>query len=137
MYYESSNIYQKAREATGMTQEAVAELLEVSVESVRAYESGIRKPKNKTVDQMAVIFQADWLPIQHLLLDDLAGKYLPKPMIGFTLSQATLWFIKELDECLVLKPRLLEIAYSNMFGSEQMAECVCQYKSVANINIFL
>jgi hypothetical protein len=43
-------------------------------------------------------------------------------MIGFTLSQATLWFIKELDECLVLKPRLLEIAYSNMFGSEQMAE---------------
>ena len=122
MYFENRNIYQKARETAGLTQEAVAELLAVSVESIRAYESGVRLPKNTVVDKMAVIFHTDWLPIQHLLLDELAGKYLPKPQVGFTLSQATLWFIKELETCRTLTPRLVEITYSNMLQTEQKAE---------------
>ena len=39
---ESRNIYQTARKAAGLTQEAAAEQLAVSVESLRAYENGYR-----------------------------------------------------------------------------------------------
>ena len=38
----SSNIYQTARKAAGLTQEAAAERLALSVESLRAYETGDR-----------------------------------------------------------------------------------------------
>jgi len=122
MYCEYLNIYQKAREATGLTQEAVAELLEVSVESVRAYESGVRIPKNKVVEKMAIIFQKEWLLIEHLLSDEVAGKCLPKPMIEFTLSQASLWFIKELESSRTLATRLAELTYTNVLESEQQIE---------------
>ena len=36
----STNIYQMARLAAGLTQEKAAELLDASVESVKAYETG-------------------------------------------------------------------------------------------------
>lgn len=41
---EYRNIYKTARRAAGMTQEAAAERLGISVESVRAYETGQRIP---------------------------------------------------------------------------------------------
>ena len=40
----SGNIYQTARKAAGLTQEAAAERLAVSDTSIRAYESGERLP---------------------------------------------------------------------------------------------
>jgi len=122
MYYESSNIYQKARETTGMTQEAVAELLDVSVESIRAYESGLRVPKNKTAEKMAIIFRAEWLLIEHLLSDEVAGKCLPRPMIEFTLSQAALWFLKELESSRTQTTKLISLTCANVLESEQQAE---------------
>ena len=39
---ECRNIYKKARRSAGLTQEAAAERLGISVESVRAYETGQR-----------------------------------------------------------------------------------------------
>jgi len=122
MQCEYINIYQKAREATDLTQEAVAELLDISVESLRAYETGVRVPKNKTVEKMALAYGSEWLLIQHLLSDDIAGKCLPKPMIDFTLSQATLWLLKELETSRTLTPRLVEITYSNALSHDQQAE---------------
>jgi transcriptional regulator with XRE-family HTH domain len=122
MYCEYINIYQKARETTGLTQEAVAELLDMSVESIRAYESGSRIPKNEIVERMAIVFRAEWLLIQHLLSDEVAGKCLPKPMVEFTLSQATLWFLKELESSRALTPRLVEMTYANVVESEQQTE---------------
>lgn len=40
----SQNIYKTSRICTGLTQEAAAERIGVSVETIRAYESGRRIP---------------------------------------------------------------------------------------------
>ena len=46
---EYRNIYKNARRAAGYTQETAAEQLGLSVESVRAYETGQRIPPNDVV----------------------------------------------------------------------------------------
>ena len=49
-----------------MTQEAAAERLGISVESVRAYETGQRIPPNDIVEQMVICYNAPHLAYQHL-----------------------------------------------------------------------
>lgn len=85
----TDNIYKRARESAGLTQERAAEFLDLSVESLRAYETNRRMPANDTVAEMADLYHTPHLPIQHLRNDPLALPYLPTlgPM---TLEQATL-----------------------------------------------
>lgn len=66
MSEECRNIYKNARRAAGFTQEAAAEQLGVSVESVRAYETGQRVPPNDVVEQMVICYNAQRLAYQHL-----------------------------------------------------------------------
>lgn len=66
MHEETRNIYQTARRAAGYTQEAAAERLAISVESIRAYETDRRVPPNEVVELMAIMYHADYLPYQHL-----------------------------------------------------------------------
>ena len=61
-----SNIYKIARRAAGFTQESAAERLEISVDSVRAYETYQRTPPNEIVERMVVCFHAPQLAYQHL-----------------------------------------------------------------------
>ena len=61
-----SNIYKIARRAAGFTQESAAERLEISVDSVRAYETHQRTPPNEIVERMVVCFHAPQLAYQHL-----------------------------------------------------------------------
>ena len=61
-----SNIYKIARRAAGFTQESAAEQLEISVDSVRAYETHQRTPPNEIVERMVVCFHAPQLAYQHL-----------------------------------------------------------------------
>ena len=64
----SSNIYQTARKAAGLTQEAAAERLALSVESLRAYETGQRLPGNDIVARMCAVYDTQFLGVQHLRL---------------------------------------------------------------------
>ena len=64
----SSNIYQTARKAAGLTQEAAAERLALSVESLRAYETGQRIPGNDIVARMCAVYDTQCLGVQHLQL---------------------------------------------------------------------
>ena len=64
----SSNIYQTARKAAGLTQEAAAERLALSVESLRAYETGQRIPGNDIVARMCAVYNVQYLGLQHLQL---------------------------------------------------------------------
>lgn len=66
MHNHDPNIYKKARLATELSQERAAELLHLSVESVKAYETGGRTPPNGTVAAMAELYGADWLKLMHL-----------------------------------------------------------------------
>lgn len=61
-----SNIYKTFREQTGFTQEEVAELLDISVESVRAYEAGKTIPKIDTVDKMCTLYRSPELKLLHI-----------------------------------------------------------------------
>lgn len=63
---EYRNIYKTARKAAGFTQEAAAERLGISVESVRAYETGQRVPPNDVVELMVICYNAQYLSYQHL-----------------------------------------------------------------------
>ena len=65
---EYRNIYKNARRAAGYTQETAAEQLGLSVESVRAYETGQRIPPNDVVEQMVICYNAQRLAYQHLSL---------------------------------------------------------------------
>ena len=64
----SSNIYQTARKAAGLTQEAAAERLALSVESLRSYETGQRIPGNDIVARMCAVYDTQFLGVQHLQL---------------------------------------------------------------------
>lgn len=60
------SIYQTGRKSTCLSQESAAELLEISVESLKAYETGLRVPPNAVVYQMAALYGAPWLALLHL-----------------------------------------------------------------------
>lgn len=64
----SGNIYQTARKAAGLTQEAAAERLAVSDTSIRAYESGERLPGDDVVARMCAVYGVQYLGLQHLQL---------------------------------------------------------------------
>ena len=63
---ECRNIYKTCRKAAGFTQEAAAERLGISVESLRAYEGGQRIPPNEVVELMVILYNAQHLAYQHL-----------------------------------------------------------------------
>ena len=66
MSEECRNIYKRARRNAGYTQEAAAEMLNVSVESLRAYETDRRIPAGDVVLQMMICYNCHQLPTQHL-----------------------------------------------------------------------
>ena len=59
------NIYKTARMKAGKTQEAAAEALGISVESIKAYESYSHIPPSHVVDGMCIIYDAIYLAYQH------------------------------------------------------------------------
>lgn len=66
MQKDTRNIYKRARRAAGYTQETAAEMLNVSVESLRAYETDRRIPAGDVVLQMMICYNCHQLPTQHL-----------------------------------------------------------------------
>ncbi len=79
MQSEYTNIYQTARNACGLTQERAAELLWLSVESVKAYERDVTFPKDTTVLRMVDIYSAPFLVVQHLRAStELARSIIPQ-----------------------------------------------------------
>lgn len=60
------NCYKRARQQAGLTQEAAAEVLATSVESLKAYETGHRLPPNWMAASMADVYGAPWLAVEHL-----------------------------------------------------------------------
>lgn len=72
-------IYKIARRTAGFTQEAAAERLGISVESVRAYEIGQRIPSNDIVNAMVSCYGTQHLAVQHLQENNvLFGQVIPQ-----------------------------------------------------------
>lgn len=91
MAHDARNIYQIARKTAGLTQEAAAERLALSVESLRAYETGQRIPGNDIVGAMMSVYNAQYLGIQHV---QAAGAPLPACVqdvqVGLSLESSTI-----------------------------------------------
>lgn len=76
---EYRNIYKTARRLSGYTQEAAAERLAISVESLRSYENGQRIPHNSIVARMAVVYNNLMLGYEHCRnTDDLMASIIPQ-----------------------------------------------------------
>lgn len=77
------NLYQRARLSTGMSQERAAELLGLSVESLKQYEGGKTVPKDKTVARMVEVYSCPWLALEHAQATDRLGvmpEVTPRPL---------------------------------------------------------
>ena len=77
------NLYQRARLSTGLTQERAAELLGVSVESLKQYEGGKTVPKDETVAKMVEVYHLPWLALEHAQATDTLGvmpEVTPRPL---------------------------------------------------------
>ncbi|MGI6181491.1 MAG: helix-turn-helix domain-containing protein [Agathobaculum sp.] len=86
------NIYQAARELKGLTQQAGAERIGVSVDTLGAYEQDRRRPPDSTVLRMAQVYDFPYLCYQHIALGDLGGT-LPEVQER-PLEQATMRLVR-------------------------------------------
>ena len=64
---EYRNIYKICRKSAGFTQEAAAERLGISVESLRAYETGQRVPPDEVVETMSDLYNALHLIVRNAM----------------------------------------------------------------------
>ncbi|WP_079439102.1 helix-turn-helix domain-containing protein [Clostridium chromiireducens] len=109
MVQEYRNIYQIARESTGLTQEKASECMDISVDSLRAYEGGKRTPPDKVVIKMIEIYDTQYLAYQHLKTSAEVGqKYLPEIEIK-ELPVAILRLQKEVSDFIKLRDVMIEI----------------------------
>lgn len=116
---EYRNIYQIAREATGLTQEKASELIDISVESLRAYEYGKRVPPDKTVIKMIEIYNCQFLAYQHLKTSAEVGqKYLPDlKIVGLPL--AILKVLKETEDFIEYRKELINITSDGIISKDE------------------
>lgn len=76
-----TNAYAKCRREPGLTQEAWAERLDISVESVKAYELGARVPPKAVVARMVQASGCQWLALRYLQETDEGLEVIPKVAI--------------------------------------------------------
>ena len=121
---EYRNIYKTARTAAGFTQESAAERLDISVESIRAYETGQRIPPNEVVELMVILYNAQHLAFQHLReTNALYGRIVPQ-VDERSLMEAALRIHNRLSriEQHGSLDRLLEIAEDNIIDDAERPE---------------
>ncbi|BFK87524.1 hypothetical protein I4200191B4_18300 [Pseudoflavonifractor gallinarum] len=121
---DNRNIYKTSRHAAGLTQEAAAERLGISVESVRAYETGQRIPPNDVVELMVILYNAQHLAYQHLReTNALYGRIVP-PLEERSLIQAALRIHNRMEKFAERRSlnRLMEIAEDNVIDDEERPE---------------
>ncbi|HBF8598341.1 helix-turn-helix domain-containing protein [Clostridioides difficile] len=119
MSYQYQNIYQLGRENTGITQEKASELLDISVESLRAYENDKRIPPNTVVVKMISIYNNNLLGYEHVRRTTEAGvMFLPKLEMK-SLSSITLKLHKEIKDYLKKEDDFIDIVEDDVIDAEE------------------
>lgn len=114
------NIYQIARESKGISQEKAAELLNISVESLRAYEGDRRVPPDKVVIRMIELYDTQYLAYQHLKTSAEVGQtYLPQIELR-DLPTAMLKLQKEVTDFIKRKDELIDITCDGIIDKDEM-----------------
>ncbi len=116
---QNRNIYQTARESSGYTQEKAAELIGVSVESIRAYETDRRIPPTHIVIRMVDVYNVQHLAYQHLKnADDIANMYLPE-LSTESMTTAVLRLLKEVADFADRQKELIDITCDGIIDEEE------------------
>lgn len=121
---ETRNIYKTCRKAAGLTQEAAAERLGISVESLRAYETGQRVPPDEVVEAMSDLYNTLHLIVRHVReRNAMYSRVVPDvPNVGVLKASARLTNrIFEFAESHADK-RLMRIAEDDVIDSTERAE---------------
>lgn len=125
-----NNIYQTAREACGITQERAAELIGLSVESIRSYETEKRIPSDDTVIKMVDIYNANYLAYQHLKYKTQVGNIILPEVDQTTISEAVLKWMHEMHDCMEYQASIVEITMDGKVDEDEkdmwshaMAKC--------------
>lgn len=103
----------------GRTQEWLAERVNVSLGTVKAWELDIRDPKREQIKTIAIALNATQeLPIEWVMQDPKEKNTVFK--IGqFTLSESTIRFIKEFNDVTKMIDELVTIACDNELSPEE------------------
>lgn len=110
MESKARNIYKRARRERGLTQEFAAECLEISPDSLRAYENDMRIPPNDVVDRMIDLYEAEWLAPMHLRAStQLAEDIIPSIRPGLPFGQAVCRLYRLLNDFVVIKDHDMEL----------------------------
>ncbi|MFW2488212.1 helix-turn-helix domain-containing protein [Clostridium chromiireducens] len=110
MVQQYRNIYQIARKCTGFTQEKASELMNISVDSLRAYEGDKRVPLDNIVIKMIEIYYAQYLAYQHMKTKTQIGEeFLPELQFKF-LAEAVLAFLDEYEDLEKIKKLMIRIS---------------------------
>ncbi len=109
MSMNNMNRYARYRRAAGFTQERAAELLGCSVESIRAYETGVRLPSEAAVVVMCDVYAAPTLAFEHLRASSELGAVVVPEVRHVPLAQAVCELLRAIrglersnsDDCLL------------------------------------
>ncbi|MBE6088135.1 MAG: helix-turn-helix transcriptional regulator [Clostridium beijerinckii] len=112
------NIYQIARGCTSLTQEKSSELLDISVDSLIAYEGGKRTPPENIVIDMAKIYNRPYLILQHYQ-NTLIGKELFPKIEVKHLAEAVLTFLDELEDLESIKKLMIKISRDGQVDEDE------------------
>lgn len=86
-------IYKTCREAAGYTQERAAELLNVGVRSLARWETGETLPPDDIVYAMVMLYNSQYLAVEHLRKASQLGAYVLPPVEHCNLQTATIRLI--------------------------------------------
>lgn len=114
-------IYKTCREAAGLTQEQAAEALNCSIRSLARYESGEQRTPDDIAYQMAVVYDSQYLALQHLrLVSQLAAEILP-PVAVRDLPMAAIRIINRVRDFAAnhREQALLDIAEDGVIAPEE------------------
>lgn len=116
------NIYQAAREYAGLTQEKAAELFDISVESIRAYEAEKRVPPDQVVLQMIDRYHVSFLAYQHLKYKTSVGDRILPDIRQEPLSNASLSLIYQMNQCLKEQEAIIRISMDSKITEDEREE---------------
>lgn len=121
MQNPDTNIYRRCRIRTHLTQEAWAEKLEISVESVKRYELGLVRPADETVLRMILESGYEPLAYQHIATCTQDLQVLPQAPVDLPLSQATIRIINRLAAFFEQKRdrQLMQIAEDGVIDADE------------------
>lgn len=120
MQYTCTNIYKTARQTAGYTQERWAEVLGISVESVRLYESTRGLPSDEVVARMAEVAVMPVLCYWHLKHKSAVANDILPDVDRLGLPQAVLQLLAAIQGFSPRCNELIAIAADGRIDAEEM-----------------